>query len=246
MFNTPESLNSTLMKCFSSSNLHFKMKLSGQSIGKGFVRASLSAIEPTWSRLLWLGIPREFNGNKVLVGFGKSFKSSGWIFACRSNAEVLCQILRTWSGAAWRRIHALFVLSTSKERLVNRKSTMQWQHSSSYGQLHRSRFASTFFLLSISFKHLFLQHLVAITRTKIIPITLIYRRIDLCHNKTTLCNAESWRTTRNMCTINWLETKQKTWRDFDPFQRTIARGSWLESPWNSSSLWALWDENACS
>lgn len=200
----PEILNSTLMKCFSSSNLHFKTKFSGQSIGKGFVRASLPTVEPSWSWLLWLGIPRKFNGHKVLVGLGKSFKSSGWIFARRSDAEILCQILRARSGAAWRRIHALFVLSASEERPVNGQSSMQWQHSSSYGQLYRSRFASIlpFSLPSISFNYLFLQHLAAITRTKITPITLIYRRIDLCPNKTTPCNAESWRTTRNMCTKN--------------------------------------------
>lgn len=43
------------------------------------------------------------------------------------------------------------------------------------------------------------QHLVAITRTKTTPITLTYRRIDLCPNKTTPCSGELWKITRSMC-----------------------------------------------
>lgn len=56
------------------------------------------------------------------------------------------------------------------------------------------------FFAILYIKNSFSQHLAAITRTKTTQITLIYRLIDLCHNKTTPCNAESWRTIRNMCT----------------------------------------------
>lgn len=101
------------------------MILSGQSTWKGFVRASLQAAESAGSGLLWLRISRKFDGNEILVGFGKSFKSSSWIFTRRSDAEVLCQILRARSGTAGGRVYALSFLPASQERLVVGKSPMQ-------------------------------------------------------------------------------------------------------------------------
>lgn len=107
-----------------------KICLSNDCVGEGarksFIRAGLSAAQSARGRLLRLGVPRKFDRHKVLAGLGESFKSTGWILAGGSDAEVLCQILCARSGSTRGGVHAVFVLPASEARFSHGKSPVQW------------------------------------------------------------------------------------------------------------------------
>lgn len=116
--------------------------ISGEGARQGSVRAGLSTVESTRSRLFRTGIPRELDGNEVLAGLGEIAQPPGRIFPRRSHVEVLREILRARPGATGRRVHQVLVLLASEARFGHRQSSVQRQHGSAYGKLHRARYTS--------------------------------------------------------------------------------------------------------